>query len=78
MLNMNKTGKKEVASGLYDQIKRYVGGFLILPDASAMPKDVISNGTALFLDTGEGQFVITNHHVYADMGGYLLETPRRL
>ena len=41
----------------------FVSMLVLLPDRNAGPKDVISNGTASFVDTGKRKLVITAGHV---------------
>jgi hypothetical protein len=45
------------------QLLPHVGMLLLLPDSDASPKDIISNGTASFIDTGQRQVIVTCSHV---------------
>lgn len=54
----------EKMSAIDEWCAPYVGMLILLPSREASPVDVLGNGTASFIDTGERRFIVTCEHVY--------------
>lgn len=53
----------------------YVAPLFLLPNARARPQDIVNNGSAALVDTGEKKLLITCHHVWNEFSLYRQDHP---
>lgn len=72
---MNEEELKARGYRIADTLLPYVGMLILLPSRQGRPEDVISNGTASFVDTGAAKLLVTCGHVMDEFNRIKVDNP---